>query len=138
MPITRLVFHSVSQIKFFNFELKTIIIFFKYFLIYFSFSIIGTFEHETGLFIQKKNDVYDVIYFNPNYGERLRNFEELMSSLGTNKTIRGYVDENNNINSQCSYLVWSDLIALMMKNQNPFNRKDLLPFSTKYHYCVKK
>lgn len=102
---------------------------------------VGTAAHETGVFLRKKDGLgraYDVVHFNPNANQQMVNFAELVKELPRSSTINGYCDPDNNINGQCSYLVWSEFILLLLHDFDPFKDRNLLKYCRKTKMCIEE
>lgn len=62
---------------------------------------IGTFEHDTCLFLQKSSEQYQSVWFNPTSGTRVINFEDFLQKLNM-LSCHGYHAPDENRNGQCA------------------------------------
>lgn len=87
---------------------------------------IGTFEHDTCLFIRKKENQYESVWFNPTAEKRVKNVEKFLENFNM-RACFAYNAPDGNRSGQCSGYVWRAMTSFLRgKSDDPFNRNDLL------------
>lgn len=87
---------------------------------------IGTFMHDTCVFMRKATGRYESVWFNPTRGTRVANVDNFLShfNMATRKAFHA-PDENRS--GQCSGYVWNAMTTFIGSDSlNPFDRNDLL------------
>lgn len=87
---------------------------------------IGTFEHDTCLFIRKVENQYESVWFNPTAEKRVKNVEKFLENFNM-RACFAYNAPDGNRSGQCSGYVWRTMTSFLRgKSGDPFNRNGLL------------
>lgn len=87
---------------------------------------IGTFNHDTCLFMRKTANLYESVWFNPNRGTRVENVDNFLSNFNM-ASCKAYHSPDGNRYGYCSGYVWNAMTTFMRSNsRDPFDRNDLL------------
>lgn len=87
---------------------------------------IGTFNHDTCLFMRKAAKRYESVWFNPNPGTRVANVDKFLSNFNM-ASCKAYHAPDGNRYGYCSGYVWNAITTFMRSNsRDPFDRNDLL------------
>lgn len=87
---------------------------------------IGTYIHDTCLFIRKSGNRYESVWFNPTVETRVNNVEIFLGHFNM-KSCYGYNAPDGNRSGRCSGYVWSTIARFIQSNgQDPFDLNNLL------------
>lgn len=99
---------------------------------------LSTRKHESSVFIQKIEENYKIVHYNPTFTKPITIFRELLHKLNIVTTTYGYHENGNNNSGYCSYFAWSEMINMVLNNKNPFKRVHYWSFSKKHQNFVMK
>lgn len=92
----------------------------------------GSQVHETCVFLRKKIDNFEAIYYNPNFSvkkdgvESSKTTNDLMKSFGERLVnIQSYYSPNGNIENNCSGWTWKEVFNHIYCGLTPFDNKNL-------------
>lgn len=90
---------------------------------------LGTQNHECCVFVQKDENGFQIIHFNPNFDAQIKIFKELMDEMKVKTKLRGYEYKLGNIKGLCTLYSWKQMIYMLVGRVNPFD------YDAPFVYC---